>query len=118
MTTEEECSELIASEAERIFALGQVPFGAPCQVFGLDAPTEVRRCAAGNRGSNRAVPLEDRTGEQRRPRGSGGRCRSHSDKIFVQPRISGTLSAKGKHELQARGFTVVEQVSGRIDIVD
>jgi hypothetical protein len=32
--------------------------------------------------------------------------------------VSGTLSAKGKQELQARGFTVVEQVGGRIDIVD
>ena len=34
-------SELIASEAERILALGQVPFRALCQVFGLDAPTAV-----------------------------------------------------------------------------
>ena len=32
--------------------------------------------------------------------------------------VSGTLSAKGKEQLQARGFTVVEQVGGRIDIVD
>ena len=32
--------------------------------------------------------------------------------------VSGTLSAKGKQELQARGFSVVEQVSTRIDIVD
>jgi hypothetical protein len=32
--------------------------------------------------------------------------------------VTGTLSAKGKRELQARGFTVVEQVGGRIDIVD
>ena len=32
--------------------------------------------------------------------------------------VSGTVSAKGKRELQARGFTVVEQVGGRIDIVD
>jgi len=32
--------------------------------------------------------------------------------------VTGTLSAKGKQELQARGFTVVEQVGGRIDIVD
>jgi hypothetical protein len=31
--------------------------------------------------------------------------------------VSGTVSAKGKRELQARGFTVVEQVGGRIDIV-
>ena len=28
--------------------------------------------------------------------------------------VTGTLSAKGKRELQARGFTVVEQVGGRI----
>ena len=32
--------------------------------------------------------------------------------------VSGTLSAGGSEELQARGFTVVEQVGGRIDIVD
>jgi hypothetical protein len=32
--------------------------------------------------------------------------------------VTGTLSPKGKQELQARGFTVVEQVGGRIDIVD
>jgi hypothetical protein len=32
--------------------------------------------------------------------------------------VSGTLSAKGKQELQARGFSVVEQVGTRIDIVD
>jgi hypothetical protein len=32
--------------------------------------------------------------------------------------VSGTVSAKGKRELQARGFTVVEQVGGRIDIID
>jgi hypothetical protein len=32
--------------------------------------------------------------------------------------VSGTVSARGKRELQARGFTVVEQVGGRIDIVD
>ena len=31
--------------------------------------------------------------------------------------VSGTVSARGKRELQARGFTVVEQVGGRIDIV-
>ena len=29
-----------------------------------------------------------------------------------------TLTARGKQELQARGFTVVEQVGSRIDIVD
>jgi hypothetical protein len=32
--------------------------------------------------------------------------------------VTGTLSPTGKRELQARGFTVVEQVGGRIDIVD
>ena len=32
--------------------------------------------------------------------------------------VSGTLSAKGKQELQVRGFSVVEQVGTRIDIVD
>jgi hypothetical protein len=32
--------------------------------------------------------------------------------------VSGTVSATGKQELQTRGFTVVEQVGGRIDIVD
>ena len=32
--------------------------------------------------------------------------------------VTGTLSPRGKQELQARGFTVVEQVGGRIDIVD
>jgi hypothetical protein len=32
--------------------------------------------------------------------------------------VSGAVSARGKRELQARGFTVVEQVGGRIDIVD
>jgi hypothetical protein len=32
--------------------------------------------------------------------------------------VTGTLSPKGKQELQARGFTVVEQVGSRIDIVD
>lgn len=32
--------------------------------------------------------------------------------------VTGTLSARGKQELQARGFTVVEQVGSRIDIVD
>jgi hypothetical protein len=32
--------------------------------------------------------------------------------------VTGTLSARAKQELQARGFTVVEQVGGRIDIVD
>ena len=32
--------------------------------------------------------------------------------------VTGTLSPQGKQELQARGFTVVEQVGGRIDIVD
>jgi hypothetical protein len=32
--------------------------------------------------------------------------------------VSGTVSARGKRELEARGFTVVEQVGGRIDIVD
>jgi hypothetical protein len=32
--------------------------------------------------------------------------------------VTGTLSPKGKQQLQARGFTVVEQVGGRIDIVD
>ena len=32
--------------------------------------------------------------------------------------VTGTLSARGKQELQARRFTVVEQVGGRIDIVD
>ena len=32
--------------------------------------------------------------------------------------VTGTVSAKGKQELQARGFTVVEQVGGRIDILD
>jgi hypothetical protein len=32
--------------------------------------------------------------------------------------VTGTLSPRGKQELQARGFTVVEQVGGRLDIVD
>ena len=32
--------------------------------------------------------------------------------------VTGTLSPKGKQELQARGFTVVEQVGRRIDIID
>ena len=32
--------------------------------------------------------------------------------------VTGTVSARGKRELQARGFTVVEQVGGRIEIVD
>jgi hypothetical protein len=32
--------------------------------------------------------------------------------------VTGTLSARAKQELQARGFTVVEQVGSRIDIVD
>jgi hypothetical protein len=32
--------------------------------------------------------------------------------------VTGTLSARGKEELQARGFTVVEQVGSRLDIVD
>jgi hypothetical protein len=32
--------------------------------------------------------------------------------------VTGTLSPTGKRELQARGFTVVEQVGSRIDIVD
>lgn len=32
--------------------------------------------------------------------------------------VTGTLSPTGKKELQARGFTVVEQVGGRVDIVD
>ena len=32
--------------------------------------------------------------------------------------VTGTLSPRGKQELQARGFTVVEQVGSRIDIVD
>jgi hypothetical protein len=32
--------------------------------------------------------------------------------------VTGTLSPRAKQELQARGFTVVEQVGGRIDIVD
>jgi len=32
--------------------------------------------------------------------------------------VTGTLSARGKQELQARGFTVVEQVGSRFDIVD
>ena len=32
--------------------------------------------------------------------------------------VTGTLSPRGKQALQARGFTVVEQVGGRIDIVD
>jgi hypothetical protein len=32
--------------------------------------------------------------------------------------VTGTLSPAGKRELQARGFTVVEQVGSRIDIVD
>jgi hypothetical protein len=32
--------------------------------------------------------------------------------------VTGTLSPKAKQQLQARGFTVVEQVGGRIDIVD
>jgi hypothetical protein len=32
--------------------------------------------------------------------------------------VSGTLSAKAKQELQARGFSVVEQAGIRIDIVD
>jgi uracil-DNA glycosylase len=34
-------SELIAAEAERILALGQVPFRALCRVLGLDAPSRV-----------------------------------------------------------------------------
>jgi hypothetical protein len=32
--------------------------------------------------------------------------------------VTGTLSARGKQELQARGFTAVEQVGSRFDIVD
>jgi hypothetical protein len=32
--------------------------------------------------------------------------------------VTGSLSPTGKQELQARGFTVVEQVGGRFDIVD
>lgn len=32
--------------------------------------------------------------------------------------VTGTLSPTARQELQARGFTVVEQVGGRIDIVD
>ena len=32
--------------------------------------------------------------------------------------VTGTLSPYAKQQLQARGFTVVEQVGGRIDIVD
>jgi hypothetical protein len=32
--------------------------------------------------------------------------------------VTGTLSARGKQELQARGFTVVEQAGSRFDIVD
>ena len=32
--------------------------------------------------------------------------------------VTGTLSPKGKRELEARGFTVVERVGSRIDIVD
>jgi hypothetical protein len=32
--------------------------------------------------------------------------------------VTGTLSPTGKRELLARGFTVVEQVGSRIDIVD
>ncbi len=32
--------------------------------------------------------------------------------------VTGTLSPNAKQQLQARGFTVVEQVGGRIDIVD
>ena len=32
--------------------------------------------------------------------------------------VIGTLSARAKQELQARGFTIVEQVGSRIDIVD
>ena len=32
--------------------------------------------------------------------------------------VSGTVSAKAKRELQARGFTAVEQVGGRIEVVD
>ena len=32
--------------------------------------------------------------------------------------VSGTVSAKAKRELQARGFSVVEQVGGRIEVVD
>lgn len=34
-------SELITAEPERILALGQVPFRALCQLFRLDAPSEV-----------------------------------------------------------------------------
>jgi hypothetical protein len=34
-------SELLAAKAERILALGKVPFRALCEVFGIDAPTEV-----------------------------------------------------------------------------
>ncbi len=32
--------------------------------------------------------------------------------------VTGTLSARGKQELQARGFTTVEQIGSRIEIVD
>jgi len=53
-------SELIASEAERILALGQLPFQALCQVFGLDAPARVaefRREVAWVNLGQRQVPL-------------------------------------------------------------
>jgi hypothetical protein len=32
--------------------------------------------------------------------------------------VTGTLSPSAKQELQARGFTVVEQVGTRFDIID
>jgi len=53
-------AELIASEAERILALGQVPFQALCQVFGLDTPTgvaEFRKQVAWVNLGQKKVPL-------------------------------------------------------------
>jgi hypothetical protein len=32
--------------------------------------------------------------------------------------VSGTVSAKAKRKLHARGFTIVERVGGRPEIVD
>lgn len=53
-------SELIAAEAERILALGQVPFRALCQVFELDAPSgvaEFRKQVAWVKLGQKKVPL-------------------------------------------------------------
>ena len=53
-------SELVSADAERILALGRVPFRALCEAFRIDAPTEVaefRREVVWVRLGSRTVPL-------------------------------------------------------------